>query len=63
MKGPETDQKREHKAKPQNWETETYVTLLFHRADILLFMCIIIIIIHYFTTFILLVICISLTYV
>ena len=43
MKGPETDQKWEHKAYPQNWEIETNVNLLSQRAGILLFMCIIII--------------------
>ena len=43
MKCSETDTKGEHKANPQNWETETNVTLLSLRAGILLFMCIIII--------------------
>ena len=51
MKGPETDRKGEHKANPI--ETETSVTLLYHRAGILLFMCIIIFFIIF--TFILLV--------
>ena len=38
MKGPVTDRKGEHKAKPKNLEAETNVTLLSHRAGILLFM-------------------------
>ena len=49
-KGPEIDSKGENKANHKNWETETNVTLLSHRAGILLFMCIIII----FTIFLLL---------
>ena len=50
MKSPEIDQKEEYKVNPQNWETETNVTLLSHRTGILLFICIII----FFTTLILL---------
>ena len=48
---PETDWKGEHKANPKNRETETNVTLLFHRAGILLCMYIIIILQLFFTTF------------
>ena len=53
-KGQETDEKGEHKTNPQNLETETNVTLLSHRAVILLCMCIITLKL-FFTTFILLI--------
>ena len=41
-KCPGTDQKGEQEANLKNWETKTNVTLLSHRAGMLLFICIII---------------------
>ena len=50
VKGLETEPKRHYKANPNNWETETNFTLLFHRTCMLFFICIIIIF-HYFHFF------------